>query len=109
MTHLGQTQPGIELFPLLFAASPIASARTFSGQRLALTNRLTAYTTAFRKKDWASLYDLVSDENKISFNKLDSSQNALGKGLSLYVHVSTQLHHAAIRRDSSTFSCPQDQ
>jgi hypothetical protein len=79
------------------------------GQRLALTNRLTAYTTAFRKKDWASLYDLVSDENKISFNKLDSTQNALGKDLSLYVHVSTQLHHAAIRRDSSTFSCPQDQ
>jgi hypothetical protein len=40
------------------------------GQRAALTNRLVAYTTAFRKKDWASLYDLVSDQNKISFNKL---------------------------------------
>ena len=46
------------------------------GQRLALTNRLTAYTTAFRKKDWASLYNLVSDENKISFNKLKVTRRA---------------------------------
>jgi hypothetical protein len=35
-------------------------------QRAALTERLTAYTTAFRKKDWAGLYDLISDENKIN-------------------------------------------
>lgn len=38
-------------------------------QRAALTQRLIAYTTAYRKKDWASLYDLVSDQDKIRFGK----------------------------------------
>lgn len=38
-------------------------------QRTALTRRLISYTTAFRQKDWTSLYDLVSDENKISHGK----------------------------------------
>jgi len=50
------------------AKDPLAAVP--KNQRLALTGRLNAYTTAFRKRDWASLYDLVSDENKISFNKL---------------------------------------
>ncbi len=48
------------------ALSPIPA-----NQRVALAQRLKAYTEAFRTKDWASLYDLVSDENKIGFdNKL---------------------------------------
>jgi hypothetical protein len=48
------------------ALSPVPAS-----QRPALIQRLKAYTEAFRTKDWASLYDLVSDENKIGVdNKL---------------------------------------
>ena len=50
------------------AKAPLAAVP--KGQRPALTERLNAYTAAFRKKDWAGLYDLVSDENKLNFNKL---------------------------------------
>jgi len=35
-----------------------------ASQRSALTVRLVSYTEAFRKKDWAALYDLVSDQSK---------------------------------------------
>ncbi|MGA8437639.1 MAG: hypothetical protein WB762_30695 [Candidatus Sulfotelmatobacter sp.] len=34
-------------------------------ERPLLTKRLIAYTEAFRKKDWAALYDLVADRDKI--------------------------------------------
>jgi hypothetical protein len=54
------------------AKHPFAVVPT--NQRAALTNRLIAYTTAFRKKDWASLYDLVSDENKINHKPVFSSE-----------------------------------
>lgn len=50
------------------AKAPLAAVP--KDQRLTLTKRLSAYTAAFRKEDWAGLYDLVSDENKINFNKL---------------------------------------
>jgi hypothetical protein len=36
-----------------------------ASQRSLLTRRLIAYTEAFRKKDWATLYDLVADLDKI--------------------------------------------
>jgi hypothetical protein len=35
-------------------------------QRAELKKRLVAYTTAYRNKDWSSLYDLVSEEDKNS-------------------------------------------
>jgi hypothetical protein len=38
-------------------------------ERTELARRLIAYTTVFRNKDWSSLYDLVSDENKINPGK----------------------------------------
>jgi hypothetical protein len=37
-----------------------------ANQRASLKKRLNAYTEAFRKKDWAVLYGLVSDTNKVS-------------------------------------------
>jgi len=36
-------------------------------QRHTLAKRLLSYTQAFGEKDWKSLYDLVSDGNKIDF------------------------------------------
>lgn len=58
---------------LAIAISTIAVSQTAKGSfnpvptnQRALTKRLIAYTTAFRKKDWASLYDLVSDDDKIN-------------------------------------------
>jgi len=45
---------------------PLAAVPT--GQRLELKERLHAYTAAFRRKDWAGLYDLVSDENRYGGN-----------------------------------------
>ena len=50
------------------ALSPVPA-----GQRSALTQRLIAYTTSFRTKNWDTLYDLVSDENK---NSLDGKLKA---------------------------------
>jgi hypothetical protein len=47
-----------------------------ANQRVGLTSRLRAYTTAFREKDWAGLYDLVSDENKIRGGKLKVNRRA---------------------------------
>jgi hypothetical protein len=35
-----------------------------ASQRRALANGLVSYTGAFKERDWALLYDLVSDENK---------------------------------------------
>jgi hypothetical protein len=49
------------------AQDPLATVP--KAQRLELAKRLRAYTTAFRMKDWASLYDLVSDENKVNPGK----------------------------------------
>ena len=43
-------------------------------QRPALAKQLVAYTSAFRKKNWANLYDLVADQNKIVFDKLKVSR-----------------------------------
>jgi hypothetical protein len=67
------------LYPTLLAIaiSTTAVSQTAKGpfavvpasQRTALSKRLIAYTTAFRKRDWAGLYDLVSDENKINPGK----------------------------------------
>jgi hypothetical protein len=37
-------------------------------QRPALAQRLRAYTEAFRTKDWAGLYDLVSPDSKIGMD-----------------------------------------
>jgi hypothetical protein len=46
-------------------------------QRPALAQRLRAYTEAFRTKDWAGLYDLVSRDSKISMDgKLKVSKKA---------------------------------
>jgi hypothetical protein len=50
------------------ARTPLAPVP--ANQRVGLISRLNAYTMAFRKKDWAGLYDLVSDENKIRAGKL---------------------------------------
>jgi hypothetical protein len=58
--------PAIHAQDAKSALSPVPTS-----QQAALAQRLKAYTEAFRAKDWASLYDLVSDENKIGFdNKL---------------------------------------
>ncbi len=46
------------------AINPFASVP--ASHRSLLKKRLTAYTEAFRSKDWAALYGLVSDQNKIS-------------------------------------------
>lgn len=37
-----------------------------ANQRVLLKQRLLAYTEAFRTKDWATLYDLVSHVNKVA-------------------------------------------
>lgn len=58
-------------------SSKSALSRVPAGQRLALAQRLKAYTEAFRTKDWASLYDLMSDESKIGMDgKLKVSKRA---------------------------------
>ncbi len=38
-------------------------------QRALLKTRLVSYTEAYRNKDWAALYDLVSDQNKMKLDK----------------------------------------
>ena len=54
--------------PLYSQVTKIPLAPVPAGQRPALAKRLTLYTNAFRTKDWAALYDLVSDGNKTDFN-----------------------------------------
>jgi hypothetical protein len=44
------------------AKSPLAPIPV--AQRATLSARLAAYTDAFRKQDWAALYDLVADNDK---------------------------------------------
>jgi hypothetical protein len=44
------------------AKSPLAAVPV--AQRAPLSARLAAYTEAFRKQDWAALYDLVADNDK---------------------------------------------
>jgi hypothetical protein len=48
------------------AAGATPFAPVPASRRPLLKKRLIAYTEAFRKKDWAALYDLVSDQDKIS-------------------------------------------
>lgn len=50
--------------PLYSQVTKTPLAPVPAGQRPALAKRLTLYTDASRTKDWAALYDLVSDANK---------------------------------------------
>jgi hypothetical protein len=62
----------VRLASLVFLVSPAIPAQATKSalapvpvsQRPALSQRLVAYTEAFRTKNWEALYDLVSDENK---------------------------------------------
>jgi hypothetical protein len=49
------------------ASSPLAPMA--ASRRALLKTRLFSYTEAYRNKDWAALYDLVSDQNKIGPNQ----------------------------------------
>jgi hypothetical protein len=77
--------------------TPFASVPV--GQRLGLTNRLSAYTAAFRKQDWASLYDLVSDQNKISFNKLKVTRRVFIRDMQGTYDVQRLIRFQPVRTD----------
>ncbi len=72
------------------------------GQRLALTKRLIAYTSAFRKKDWASLYDLVSDQNKFDFNhKLKVNRHTFIRDMQGTYNLQRLIKFAPVRTDNN--------
>jgi hypothetical protein len=60
----------LSIFLIVSAVDSQAAGTAFApvpkNQRALLKKRLTAYTEAFRKKDWSALYDLVSDTDKLS-------------------------------------------
>jgi hypothetical protein len=60
----------VSILLIVTAVHPLGAGTAFApvsaSRRPLLTKRLIAYTEAFRKKDWAALYDLVSDQDKIS-------------------------------------------
>lgn len=68
-------------------------------QRAGLTKRLRAYTEAFRKKDWASLYDLVSDQNKISFNKLKVTRRVFVRDMQGTYDLQRLIRFVPVRTD----------
>jgi hypothetical protein len=79
--HHSSAMVWLSIFLIVIAVDSQAAKTPFApvpkNQRALLKKRLTAYTEAFRKKDWSALYDLVPEWNKSSVDgkvKLDKGR-----------------------------------